>query len=641
MKRKLLLLTSLVAVLSISGCSTPSSSSQSEEGPTVIKDKFLMENGVSVYSIVTSRNPQSKESFAASEFTYFMRLATGYNFPVINEREVRGGQHYISLGVTEQFVANFPNYDYSLIDKTQSAYFISTKDDNIYIVSSDDFAGDGVLYGVYDLLKELIGYTYYHDQEIYYETKTTINLLDYKETFVRPSYDMRSISTVYTYTNDLHSRRMKLINNSRGSEWCRGTWGHSQIQKILGPWMTDEDDPAHRTYGETHPDWFTDPHMSKPERDGMMIDNCLNWCAGPEIEKVVAKRLFDFIDKEPLCKFVMCAQEDNNVNFDKLPDCVEALNTWAKGSYSALQINFMNHVIELVEKDVQEKYPGREIQYVIFAYHTTLEPPVDSNGNPIIKCHDKLRVYVAPIRANFSVPFSSPLNKDIYRIFEGWGKVAYGKLIIYLYDLNYKKYFVNFNNFGSVTGMYRELLKYDTQYIMTQGVSDSNAPCFDELRVYCEANLMWNVDLYYDELAYDFIEHYYKEVAPQMRDLYDMIRNRYAYYQSLVNPSSGGTSGNIENVDLYPLAFVRQMDLTIKDAFAAIEQFKNVDNEYYTLLYNRIMKEYLGVIYLKVKLWSDYFITELDELKETFYFYANYFGITKVGEGIDIEGALG
>ena len=640
MKHRLLLLASLVTVLSVTSCSN-SSPIHPDDGPVVIKDKYIMENGVSTYSVVTCKNPQSKETFAASEFNYFMREATGYNFQIINEREVRSGQHYISLGVTEQFVANFPDYDYSKIDGTQSAYFISTKDENIYIVSSDDFSGDGVLYGVYSLLKDLIGYTYYHDKEIYYENKTTINLLDYKQTFVRPSYDMRSISTVYTYTNDLHTRRMRLINNSRGSEWCRATWGHSQIQKILGPWMIDEDDPAKRTYGESHPDWFTDPGMKKPAKDGEMIDNCLNWCAGPEIEKVVADKLVTFIENEPLCKFVMCAQEDNSSTCLSLPGCQEAYDTWAKGSYSALQINFMNHVIELVEPEIQKKFPDREIQYVIFAYHTTLEPPLDANGNPVIKCHDKLRIYIAPIHANYSVPFSSPLNKETYRIFEGWDKVAHGKFIIYLYDLNYRMYFVNFNNFGSCGGIYRELLKYDTQYIMTQGVSDSNAPCFDELRVYCESNLMWNVNLNYDELAYDFMEHYYKDVTPQMWRLYNMIRERYAYYQGLVNPASGGTTGNIDNDVLYPITFVRQMDLVIKEAIAAIEPYKNTNNEYYTLLYNRIMKENLEVIYLKVKLHSEYYLPELEELKETFYFYARLFGITKVGEGVDIEGALG
>ena len=209
MNKRLLLLASLIGVLSITSCSSSTSNNvRVNVKPSIVENKYIMENGVSTYWVVTSKNAQSKESFAASEFTYFMGLSTGYNFPMVTEKEIRTGQHYISLGVTDQFKYNFPNYNYKVLDGTQSGYFIATRGENIFIVCSDDYAGDGVLYGVYDLLTELIGYTYYHDQEIYYEKKTTINLRDYKQTFVRPSYDMRSISTVYTYTNDLHTKRL-------------------------------------------------------------------------------------------------------------------------------------------------------------------------------------------------------------------------------------------------------------------------------------------------------------------------------------------------------------------------------------------------------------------------------------------------
>ena len=115
MKKRLLMLASLVTALTLSSCAPSSSSDEQKEGPVVIKDKFIMENNVSTYSLVLSKNPQSKETFAASEFTYFMKEATNYSFPVITEKDVRKGQHYISLGVTEQFTSNFPNYDYSVL----------------------------------------------------------------------------------------------------------------------------------------------------------------------------------------------------------------------------------------------------------------------------------------------------------------------------------------------------------------------------------------------------------------------------------------------------------------------------------------------------------------------------------------------
>ena len=620
-------------------CNKPQNGGGSSDGPTFFEDKFIVENGVSEYVVLTSNEPQMKESTAANEFVYFMKLATGCNFQVVTDRNIRDNQKYISLGFTTKFAEAFPNYDYSAIDRTQSAFFRATKDDNIYLVCSDDFDGDGVLYGVYELLEDIIDYRYYHDTEIYYKKENTINLIDYKPEFYRPSYDSRSISTLYTYTNDVHSKRLRLLNNSRGYEWCRAAYGHNQIQKYVGPWMLDENGVR---YGDSHPEWFYDPTMEKPKKEGEMVENALNWCAGDELESLVAKRMIQFITNEPNCTFVMCAQEDNHILIDNLPGVREALDTWAKGSQAALQINFINHVIEKVEAWVEVNQPGRELQYLIFAYHSTVEPPLDENGNPFMKLHKKLRIYLAPISSNWSVPFSSPLNKDAYTILEGWNKAAHGQIIIYLYDLNWRMYFANFNNFSAVGTMYKELLKYGISYIKTQGISDSDAPGFQELRVYVESRLMWNVNQNYDDLAYEFIEQFYKEAASDMRYLYDTIRNRYSYYQLVVDPGSGMGTGNIICQELYPIEFVRQLDIIHQNAFNSIKELEHTEPERYTLLYNRIMKEYLSVIYLKVILWSDYYSQqEIKDMKETFYYYTNKFGITKIGEGIAIDGALG
>ena len=45
---------------------------------------------------------------------------------------------------------------------------------------------------------------------------------------------------------------------------------------------------------------------------------------------------------------------------------------------------------------------------------------------------------------------------------------------------------------------------------------------------------------------------------------------------------------------------------------------------------------------MKVLLYADYYSDdELAEMRDTFYFYTNKFGITKIGEGISITGAIG
>jgi hypothetical protein len=83
------------------------------------------------------------------------------------------------------------------------------------------------------------------------------------------------------------------------------------------------------------------------------------------------------------------------------------------------------------------------------------------------------------------------------------------------------------------------------------------------------------------------------------------------------------------------------MDATIQSALAAIAPVEERDFARYQVLKNRIMKEYLSVIYLKIILYrTNYSDSEVNQMLEDWTFYTQLFGITKVGEGVDIEGVF-
>ena len=80
----------------------------------------------------------------------------------------------------------------------------------------------------------------------------------------------------------------------------------------------------------------------------------------------------------------------------------------------------------------------------------------------------------------------------------------------------------------------------------------------------------------------------------------------------------------------------------IKEAMAIIEPLKQTDLSLYETLSDRVMKEYLSVIYLKIKLYRNlYSEAEVNEMIETFEYYIQKFEITKQGEGFDINGIFG
>lgn len=633
----------LLTVFCLVGCGTNQNSSSSTEEGYEIENKYLVRGGLSDYYLVIPSSPLEKESLAAQEFSYFIQESSGCSLPIISDKEAKSTYKIISFGATKQFAATCPEIDLSSLQNKQSSYFITTRLNNIYIYSGTSYSGYGSLYGAYDLLHDMVGYTYYAEGEVALAGSNTVNLWNYHDVFVAPSFDLRTVSTYYTGTHETNTTRLRMLDNWHGKEWDPATYGHDhntghgQIAGFVAP--TDLGDDG-LTYGETHPDWF----MSTSASAG---SNQLCWTAGEELETLVAQKMFKFIMADPEAHYFMFAQQDNKMacSCDR---CKKAIQEWG-GTSSGLQIDFMNHVIDQVEALLAEADPGREVEYLVYAYYATLEPPVkkDDDGAYVpysdrVIPNKKLRIVITPIDVNFSFSFDSPVNQAFYESLKGWKAVADQQIFMYLYDLNYTHYFANFNNFGTVKSMYQDCLDNGAVYLFTQGVSDTNVPGFDEMRSYVEMNLMWDMSLNYEDLAKDFMDHYYKDAASYLYDIYKMLRDQYAYYIAAVDPAAGSTTGDVYNTALFTLSLVSKMEKDILAALDAVAPLEASDPSLYETLKNRIMKEYLNVIFYKLYLYKDnYSDEEVLSMKKIWDTYTELFGITRDGEGGDLDEIFG
>ena len=646
MKKKLSFILAVVMLLSLLLCACGSGSdSKNATLKTKLTDKYLVQQGVSNYVLVLPNSAMMYETYAAQEFAYFIEQATGCKIETVTETTVPEGKKYISLGKTNQFMAAFPKETLEEVAGTMSSYLIASKDDNIYIAGSKDHRGQAVLWGVYDVLNDLIGYTYYHNGEIFYTKSADVNLWKYDRNVVVPSFDMRTHSTnyIYAFPNDTHGIRLRYINFSRGLEWDPLTAGHSQVYIFLAP--RDEDENGVR-YGDSHPEWFIDPTANGVSKS----ENQLCWTAGgdPEsldlMQTIIAEEMLLYVQMDAEATFFMLGQQDTEY-VCQCAGCTKALSEWG-GSACGLQIDFVNGVIEKTEALIQQNCPGREVLYAIYAYKPTETPPVktDANGDYVpysdrIIPHEKLRVFFAPVRLNFGFPYDSPYNADAYKNLQGWDAVCTDEqLMVYTYDLNIHQYFVNFFNLGTIASHMQDYEKAGVSYLLSQGISDANATCFDELRAYCISRLMWDTSLNTQELAADFIDHYYKDASDAMQTLFDMIVEQNAWYLAVEDPGSGVATGLTYNTTCYPRAFVEKMDAQIFAAMDAIAHLESSDPEQYELLKARIMKEYLSNIYLKMVLYRDFYTeSEISAMKEIWNEYISYWNIKKGGEGADLS----
>ena len=208
----------------------------------------------------------------------------------------------------------------------------------------------------------------------------------------------------------------------------------------------------------------------------------------------------------------------------------------------------------------------------------------------------------------------------------------------YIYDLNVSYYFANWYNFRTLSSIYTDLKEAGVSFMLSQGVSDSNTICFDELRAYVISQMMWDTEQNLEDLVADFMINYYKDASDSMQELFELIDDRYAYYAAAKDPGIGSVVSVIYSTELWPRALVEQMDRCIMDSMEAIAPLAESNPEQYEMLKARIMKEYLSNIYLKMVLYKDsYTDSEIAEMKEIWEYYITYWNITKGGEGRDLS----
>ena len=608
------------------------SSSSSTPTVEVVEGSYIYKGGVSEYSILVRDDANYYENFAATELAQNFSKSTGNSISIVTESELKDSKHVISLGHTSLWDANV-NVSLSTSDIIESGYYIKTVDNNIYISCPDNTSSSGVLYGVYELLNDAIGYEFFAVDEVYYETKRDIPLYDYSGYVVNPSFEMRMIRNADLRDDNLTVMRYRMSYPS--SNFGMVTWGHGQVSQYVLPDARCTCGAADCTEGLTHqqhhPDWFSNYGTKN-------IQLC--WSAGDVLETVTANKFIQYFQQYPNAEYFMFGQEDS-ISYCDCDRCVQAMADYACNP-AGLQIAFMNNVIEKTTAWLKENQPGRQVKYVIYAYYGTEGAPVKTAADGSVVPYsnavdpvDNLYIFYTPIGANFAFQIDSTINADVYKNLSEWSVIADGQLIMYLYDINFHHYLINFNNFGTVRGMYETCKDLGVACIMTQA-ADSYTTCFQEMRSYVESNLMWDVQLSYDDLVHKFMDAYYKDAADYIYEYYQILRDRYAYYQTIVSPESGGIYGELQNSILWTQPIIEKIDMNFDKALQSIAKYENSDPALYKTLHDRIMKERMSSMYLKISILASYYSeTERAEIKAELRHYIEYFKLSELKEGSD------
>jgi hypothetical protein len=161
-------------------------------------------------------------------------------------------------------------------------------------------------------------------------------------------------------------------------------------------------------------------------------------------------------------------------------------------------------------------------------------------------------------------------------------------------------------------------------YNLGHGAEPGMATGFNNLKMYLDSKLSWDVYADYNQLIKNFFDNVYKEASPYLyevfndfRALSEYNRNNYAdiYITSVINQGPYYMLS-----DIWPKTLLLKWRSQFDEALNAIAYMKESDPEKYAVTYKYIVTERIWVDYALYKLYVDEFTpTEQQKLKLELY----------------------
>jgi len=479
------------------------------------------------FTVIIPQNASELECYAAEELAFFLKEINATECVTVREKDYNfNGEPFIALGETELFKK----------DSDSESLLKAVGEDGYKIVVSDSCAlvcggaGQGTLFGVYRLLKDLF------NLEIFAETVYTFDSkpIEFKPTLIvdKPNFPMRTLGIYPVHLerrypgtgNKKYCYRMRLRQMDEG--W--GINNHTYF-RVLPP----------AVYKEKHPDWY----------DVTGKNLCLS---NEEMTNEYIENMKKIIEDTPNDQLYMFGMQDVTV-YCKCPECQKLLDKY--GGFTGVTLYFANKCVSALNAWIEEKHPERvgKIFFFTFAYSKAIKPPVEKQADGTYKLlYEDLRpaynfgILIAPLQVCANYALNDPRNyhclkpvwhgKDVMsvtEIFEGW--LSFIKhLAVWFYDANFYDFLAPcpmWQAFDQNIRWFKELGAI--HLFMEAGCGQKSN--FAAMKVYCASNLMWNTDLNLNDLINKFMDVYFNKAKEEMREYFDYIHEHAEYLNKVVN----------------------------------------------------------------------------------------------------------
>ena len=578
---------------------------------------YIEKDGNTDYVLVIPNDPLNYETVASLEICYFFEKSTGAKINVVSEDGANGKKIYLGNCVScDQFKKG---QDYQSLN--EEGFIIKTYEGNVYIAGKSE---RGTLFGAYKFLEKIINYRYYAIDCIKYDKKQEIEFLefDYAE---MPDIEQRTLGFYETFKVEQDSRFLPHLNRLRLARTLYTDWifpAHSYFQIL----------PKEK-YFDKNRDYYS------PDGQNLCLSNL-------SMRDEFFENLKTIIENNK-GEGIMLGQEDN-FEFCNCPKCTKRIEE--DGTPTGVMMEFSNDIARRVRNWLNKKHPTRKLHISTFAYNSTAFPPVkkDANSGEYVPlkveyvAEDNLSVMVVPRNpAQSKSWFDEEYNLRIKEQLLGW-KAITKKMRMWTYCVNYDHFMINFPNIYALKENYTIFKDVGGIYMFDQGSTNFSNPTFDFLRQFLQSNLLWDTSLSTDDLIDEFMQAYYMEEAPKMKEYFVKVFTRWEEIERKfgVQSYTGGGSTYYLRKDFWDKKFIDECLDLFREMRGDIERFATIEDwDKYVMLKKRILTESLSIRYLLLNLYGNHFGEDLAVKLKYFHRDCNICGVkatTEGGEPIEI-----
>ena len=584
-------------------------------------DEYLVKNGTTEYKLVYNAENIAESKTACDEFIHLFERATGKTMQKVPDTGLTHTENakYVSIGNTDLFESSgLSLYKQEL---GTDGVRIITKDKTVYILGATP---DGILYSVYTFMSltfgfETYAYNCYEIEENVTEKKLkNYNVTDIPDLAIRCAGNGTVTAKRTDYDESMYRSRLRLLGGT--SRYMLPI--HSEFDNKSSPSNIFHNVYNYMKAGDegTRPEWFASKGGQQlcytAGGDEESLAEMIDYCA----RKVISSLKLYAPEVYPDYNIATITIMDNNT----VCSCKACTSFYKQCNDAAAApvipfVNGMNKIVkEWMAKEENAAYRRDNFKIIFFAYNTMVNPPVGQNkdtgdfetytvNGKTLSLDEGTGIWYVP---SFQRTTSIYDEKDKTKImFEKWSSIS-DYIAIWTYSHDYTNYLYLFDSFSHFTPeLYQFYAANNVEFYYPQGwFDDKNATGWKTLTTYLDAKLAWNSSLSVADLMDKYFKAMYKEAAPAMRNMFDMMRLQWQ------KADSEGLK--IATRDAWPYQSLKAWMQTCDESIALIKELYGEQNpKLCQMAIDNIELEWLSPAYITTQFYSSGSLSPLSDVE--------------------------